>query len=84
MKDNVKDREFDKFRSSDNNLSKVAVTMEGDTGLIQGISYDDIQATFPSSAITVYSYYLSGSLQAQVEVTFTDASKSDVLRARRI
>lgn len=71
------------FRSSGSD-TKIAVTLEGDAGLLEGISYDDIQANFVSSTVTIYSYYLNGSLQAQVEVTFTNTSKSDVSRARRI
>jgi hypothetical protein len=84
MKDNVKDREFDKFRSAENGLSKVAVTMEGDIGLLDGVSYDDVQASFVSTTITVYSYYKNTILQAQVEVTFNDSTKCEVIRARRI
>lgn len=84
MKNTVQDREFDKFRSADNDKSKVAVTLEGDTGLLQGITYDDIQAEFPSSTITNYKYYSSSVLVATIEVTFTDSAHSDVLRARKI
>ena len=84
MKSTVQDREFDKFRSADNDKSKVAVTLEGDTGLLQGITYDDIQAEFPSSTITNYKYYSSSVLVATIEVTFTDSAHSDVLRARKI
>ena len=84
MKNTVQDREFDKFRSADNDKSKVAVTLEGDTGLLQGITYDDIQAEFPSSTITNYKYYSSSVLVATIEVTFMDSAHSDVLRARKI
>ena len=84
MKSTVQDREFDKFRSADNDKSKVAVTLEGDTGLLQGITYDDIQAEFPSSIITNYKYYSSSVLVATIEVTFMDSAHSDVLRARKI
>ena len=84
MKDNVKDREFDKFRSSSNNLAKVAVTLEGDTGLVEGISYDDIQVTYPTNETEVYSYYKSAVLQAQIEVTYTNISKLELSRVRRL
>lgn len=82
----VKEMENNSYReaSSDPKKTKVAVTLEGDTGLLQGVSYDDIQATFPSSTVTNYNYYLSAVLQATLEVTFTDAAHSDVLRVRRI
>ena len=84
MQNSVKDREFDRFRPAENGKSKVAVTLEGDTGLLQGITYDDIQAEFPSSTITNYKYYSSSVLVATIEVTFTDSAHSDVLRARKI
>lgn len=84
MKDSVRDREFDKFRSSENNLSKVAVTMEGDSGLLQGIEYNDIQVTYPTNETELYSYYLGATLKAQIEVTYTNLSKQDLLRVRRL
>lgn len=84
MKSTVFDREYDKFRPASNDKSKVAVTLEGDSGLLEGISYDDIQAEFPTSLITNYKYYLNGVLQTTVEVTFTNAAHDDVLRARRV
>jgi hypothetical protein len=84
MKNSIQDRKFDSYRSADNDKSKVAVTMEGDTGLLQGISYDDIQAEFPSSTITNYKYYSNSVLVATIEVTFTDSAHSDVVRARKI
>lgn len=84
MKSTVFDREHDKFRPANNGKSKVAVTPEGDSGLLEGISYDDIQAEFPTPLITNYKYYLNGVLQTTVEVTFTNAAHDDVLRARRV
>jgi len=84
MKSNIDERKYDSYRDASNDKSKVAVTLEGDTGLLQGITYDDIQAEFPSSTITNYKYYSSSVLVATIEVTFTDSAHSDVLRARRI
>jgi len=84
VKDSIRDREFDKFRGSANDLSKVAVSIEGDTGLIEGISYDDIQVTYPTNETEVYSYYKSTVLQAQIEVTYTNISKLELSRVRRL
>ncbi len=84
MQQDLKSREHDKFREAPDGLSKVAVTQEGDTGLLEGISYDDIQATFPSSLITNYNYYKNSVLQATIEVTFTDSAHNEVLRVRKI
>jgi hypothetical protein len=83
LKDSLRDREQDKFRASGEE-SKVAVTLEGDTGLLEGIQYDDIQATYPTTSSERYAYYLSGVLQVTIEVTYTNSSKNVFLRARRI
>lgn len=84
MKDNVKDREFDKFRSSPNNLSKVAVSVEGDSGLLQGVEYNDIQVTYPTNETENYTYYYDTVIQAVIEVTYTNLSKQELLRVRRL
>lgn len=84
MESNLKDREFDKFRPSDNGKSSVAVTIEGDSGIIQGVSYDDIQVTFPSATVTVYEYLKATVLQATVEITYTNAAQTSIVRIRRI
>ena len=84
MKDNVKDREFDKFRSSPNNLSKIAVSVEGDSGLLQGVEYNDIQVTYPTNETENYTYYYGAAIQAVIEVTYTNLSKQELLRVRRL
>ena len=80
----IKDREHAKFRQGSDGGTSVSVIMDGDIGLLQGISYDDIQAEFTSSTITLYKYYLNLNLVATIEVTFTDSSHSDVIRARKL
>jgi hypothetical protein len=80
----IRDREFTKFRDAGGTETKVAVAIEGDTGLIQGIEYDDIQATFPNNTTEQYSYYLLTVLQATIEVTYTNECKKILLRARRV
>lgn len=84
MKADIKERNYDSFREAPNGKSKVAVTIEGDTGLLENVRYDDIQAEFPTPLITNYKYYLNGVLQTTVEVTFTNSAHDDVLRARRV
>lgn len=81
---NRDDAELDKFRGTPGNTS-VAVIATGDmSGLLSGKSYDDIQVTYPNSTTENYAYYLSTSLVATVEVTYTDSSKGVLLRARRV
>jgi hypothetical protein len=68
--------------------AKLAVTPEGaikiDKGLLAGITYNDIQATYPNSTTENYYYYLSASLQATIQVTYTTSTKDVLVRARRI
>ena len=68
--------------------NKLKVSSEGaihiDKGLLAGISFDDIQATYPSSTTENYYYYLSTVLQATVQVTYSDSTKEVLTRARRI
>lgn len=81
MHKSAEDREYNKFRDGQGG-EVVAVTI--DQGVLSGVSYDDIQVTYPNSTTENYLYYLSASLQATVQVTYTSASKSDLLRVRRI
>jgi len=77
----VKDNEANKFRGTAE-LPKVAVTLED--GLMAGLTYDDIQATYPTTLTENYSYYYLTNLVATVEVTYSDLAKTIFLRARRI
>lgn len=56
----------------------------GDIGLLEGVLYDDIQATYPNATTENYAYYLQSALQATIEVTYSDTAKSTFLRARRV
>lgn len=84
MPSSFRDRDQAKFRDAIGDKSKVAVTIEGDTGLLENIQYDDIQATYPTSTTEVYSYYLGSVLQASIEVSYTNSSKNIFVRARRL
>ena len=84
MSQNIDDRELAKFRQGSGDLSTVAVTLEGDTGLLEGISYDDMQAEYPTITKEIYSYFSNTILVAQIEVTYTDSTKDVLLRVRRI
>lgn len=84
MRDNTKDREFDKFRPARDGKSKVANVLEGDTGLLEGISYDDIQASYPNNTTELYTFFFQSVQVAAIQVTYTNASKHTFLRARRV
>lgn len=83
LPDQLNDREKQKFRESPAG-TKVAVTMEGDSGLLQGVEYDDIQVTYPTGQTEVYTFLKDGVQVAQIEVTYSSSSKHELTRARRI
>ena len=53
-------------------------------GILLGVMYDDIQASYPNPTTENFSYYLSTILVAKVEVTYADIAKVIFTRARRI
>lgn len=83
MKDSLRDRENDRFRDA-NGLSKVAVTIEGDTGLLEGVSYDEIQATYPTPSTELYTYKLASATVAQIQVSYTNSSKHTLASVIRL
>lgn len=81
---NVKDQELNKFRTK-NNKTLIAVTTEGDvSGILAGISYDDIQASYPSNTTEIYTYLKDSVIVAQVEVSYSNSSKQTLTRARKL
>lgn len=77
----VKDNEANKFRES-GTLSKVAVTVED--GLLAGVTYNKIQVEYPTASTELYKYYNGASLEGQVLLTYTSATKADLLSAERL
>lgn len=81
----VKDNEQAKFRDAGSAGTKVAVTTEGDVnGLLAGVQYDDIQATFPTATTEIYTYLKDSSIVAQILITYSSASKQVFTRAQRL
>jgi hypothetical protein len=81
---NINTLEKQKFRGDSPDNVYVAVGLTGDTGILQGVEWDDVQAAYPSATEEIYSYYLNSTLVAQIEVTYTDSVKEFLLRARRL
>lgn len=84
MPSSFRDRDQAKFRDATNNKSKIAVTIEGDTGLLEGVSYDEIQASYPDSVTEVYTFFFQSTQVALIEVTYTNASKQSLSRVARV
>lgn len=71
------------YEHDSNNKPLMRVSI-GKSGLLEGVQYNDIRVTYPSGSIENYSYYLNDVLKATIEITYTNSSKSVLLRARRI
>lgn len=80
----INDLEKQKFRESSSGVV-VAVVTDGDvSGLLSGIQYDDIQASFPNSTTEIYTYLKDSVIVAQIQITYSNASKATFLRAQRL
>lgn len=67
---------------------KIAVRVGNETGsplhvktkeLVQGVDYDLITATYPSSVSEKYTYTLSAAVILVVDVVYTNVTKRDIL-----
>lgn len=77
----VKDNEANKFRGT-SLLPKIAVTIED--GLLAGVSYTKILVEYPDTTSELYKYYNGATLSGQVLLTYTSATKADLLSAERL
>lgn len=63
-------------------LSSMNAKLQG--GLLAGILFDKIVATYPTSLTELYVYSLLGVTQAQIRLTYTTTSKNDLSIAERV
>ena len=90
MSPNIDDREINKFRQGVGDTTRVAVDIESTVpfsisgSLLSDVSFDDIQASYPSNTVEIYTYYLATVLVATIEVTYLDKTKRVFIRARRV
>lgn len=57
-----------------------SVTDQG--SLLQGVSFDSFQVTYPNPTTEIYEYYLgglAGALQATITITYSTAAKTEVV-----
>jgi len=84
----IRDNESKKLRDGGVNGTRVAVSLEESTGdingLLSGVKYNDIQATYPTGSTELYTYLFDSTIVAQIEITYTNSSKTNFLRARRV
>lgn len=89
---NLKDGYQQSIRDGDTSEEKkIAVTLEGASpgffgSLLQGVDFNYIGATYPSSTQESYTYRdggAAGTIVAVIDVTYTNSSKSDLLTVFR-
>lgn len=59
------------------------ITVAGGGSIIDGISFDTVNVTYPTSTTEVFTYLLSSVTQATVTVTYSDASKKNITSVAR-
>lgn len=52
--------------------------------ILAGVAYDSMQASYPSSTTEVYTYYLDGAVVSTVTVSYSSASKHEILSIVRV
>lgn len=80
----LQDGIYKAIREVDNKSTEIATKSSSIESLLSGISFDDIQATYPDALTSIYTYYLAGNQVAQIEVTYGQPNQKEFLRARRI
>ena len=82
MRDAINSREFDKFEEVDGETTVRTSFASGQLGsLLQGVSFDYIEASYPSVTKEVYTYKLggpTGTQSAVIEVEYTTSAKEFV------
>ena len=84
MKNNLKDREFDKFREAPNDKSSISISTDAPlTVEPSGVNWDEINTTFPATNQELYTYKKNSVTVQTVLVTYENGSKSVILNMVR-
>lgn len=73
-----------------NNILELPITSSGGgsvtvgEGLLEGIHYDDIEASYPTTSTESYNYLLMTTVQATILVTYSDSTKKILISAKRV
>ena len=82
----LEDKEFQKFEELASGELAVRVTQGESGSLLEGITFDYIAATYPTTSSEVYTYRNGGSggtVVATVTVTYSDATKETLTSVER-
>jgi hypothetical protein len=78
------DREYQKFRNSENGTS-IAVTSDSSLNVeTAGVQWDEIITTFPATNVEVFTYRLSGNVVQTVTVTYESSAKKTPVSVVRV
>lgn len=84
MKNNLKDREFEKFRDAPNDKSSISVSVDAPlTVEPSGVDWDEITTTFPATNQELYTYKKNTVTVQTVLVTYENGTKSVILSMTR-
>lgn len=84
MKNNLKDREFDKFREAPNDKSSISISTDAPlTVEPSGVNWDEINTTFPATNQELYTYKKNSVTVQTVLVTYENGSKSIIINMVR-
>lgn len=84
MKNNLKDREFDKFREAPNDKSSISISTDAPlTVEPSGVNWDEINTTFPATNQELYTYKKNSVTVQTVLVTYENGSKSVIINMVR-
>jgi hypothetical protein len=78
VKENIRDREHDKFREASQGRSKVAVVIEQTSPIpvdTEGIEWDTLEASYPINTQEVYDFFKESVLVQKITINYTNASK---------
>lgn len=86
MSNVLNDRERDKFKQGPNGETLVQTTIVDSGSLLEGITFDYIAVTYPTSSSEVYTYKSGGSggtTVATITVAYSDATKENITSVER-
>jgi hypothetical protein len=75
---------WERYLSKTYDESKKALRVSPIGSLLSSIDFDKVTATYPTTTTELFDYTLMGVTVAQILVTYTDASKSDLSSAERL
>ena len=87
MKNDLKSREYEKFRNKPEGQTSVATVIENDTPInvsTAGIDWNKIETTFPAQNQEIYTYKKDGNIVQTVTITYEDGTKKTIIDVSKV